>query len=102
MRRRLSPVLRFVICAPIPLVLVARSWSIKRRHFDVVIFFRKGSFFELFEGDAEIGAQELGLKVSSRGRMRLAGVPLDSFAEWAKKLIEKVFWLFLVCLGERN
>lgn len=75
------------------------SWEIKKKNFDVIIFFRKGKFFELFEEDADIGAKLLGLKVSNRGSMRLAGVPVDSFAQWAKKLVEKVrFVCLFVCL----
>jgi DNA mismatch repair protein MSH6 len=64
-------------------------WAVKRKHFDCVIFFRKGKFYELFEADAELGVRELGLKISQRGNMRLAGVPINYFNEWAKKLLLK-------------
>lgn len=63
-------------------------WSIKRKHFDCIIFFKKGKFYELFETDAEIGASVLGLKMSQRGNMRLAGVPFNFFNAWAKKLLD--------------
>jgi DNA mismatch repair protein MSH6 len=66
-------------------------WAVKRKHFDCVIFFRKGKFYELFEADAELGVRELGLKISQRGNMRLAGVPINYFNEWAKKLLLKGF-----------
>ena len=33
--------------------------------------------------------RELGLRVTERGNMRLAGVPINYFTEWAKKLLAK-------------
>jgi DNA mismatch repair protein MSH6 len=63
-------------------------WSVKRKHFDCVVFFKKGKFYELFESDADLGASLLGLKVSQRGNMRLAGVPINYFNAWAKKLLD--------------
>jgi DNA mismatch repair protein MSH6 len=62
-------------------------WAIKRHHFDVVIFFQKGKFYEMFEGDAEIGHRYLDLKLTDRVNMKMVGVPEGHFATWAAKLI---------------
>jgi DNA mismatch repair protein MSH6 len=37
---------------------------------------------------AEIGARELGLKVTDRVNMKMVGVPESSFEVWARKLLE--------------
>jgi hypothetical protein len=37
-------------------------WDAKRNHYDCVIFFRKGYFYELFNHDADIGGALLNLK----------------------------------------
>lgn len=62
-------------------------WDIKRNHFDTVIFFKKGMFYELFETDAEIGHRELDLKMTDRVNMRMVGLPAKHFTHWAAKLI---------------
>lgn len=36
-------------------------WELKSRHYDTVLFFKMGKFYELFHMDAMIGVQELGL-----------------------------------------
>lgn len=84
-------------------------WDIKKRHFDTVVFFRKGKvrssctevsiarsqianslqFFELFELDAEVGRRELGLRLSERHHMKMVGLPTTAFEIWAGKLIAK-------------
>jgi DNA mismatch repair protein MSH6 len=62
-------------------------WGIKREHFDKVLFFKKGKFYELYENDADIGCQSLALKLTERVNMRMAGVPEGSFHLWASKLL---------------
>ncbi len=44
--------------------------EIKRKHFDKVIFFKKGKFYELYEHDADLAKGKLGLKISDRVNMR--------------------------------
>ncbi|KAI3642675.1 hypothetical protein MP228_012230 [Amoeboaphelidium protococcarum] len=63
-------------------------WKIKSEHFDTILFFQKGKFYELFENDADIGAQLFNLKLTQRGVMRMVGVPQNSFDYWATKFIE--------------
>ena len=66
-------------------------WDIKSKHFNIVVFFKKGKFYELYDADAVIANREFGLRIagdtSNRGKMRMAGVPEQSFAEWAKLFV---------------
>ncbi|AIO02339.1 mismatch repair protein MSH8, putative [Leishmania panamensis] len=66
-------------------------WDIKSKHYNVVVFFKKGKFYELYDYDAVIANREFGLKMvfdtSNRGKMRLAGVPEQSYHEWARLFV---------------
>ncbi|KAJ3035450.1 DNA mismatch repair protein msh6 [Rhizophlyctis rosea] len=64
-------------------------WEIKGDHWDTVVFFKKGKFYELYEKDADIGHQIFDLKMTDRVNMRMVGVPESSFEEWAGKFIAK-------------
>ncbi|TBU15903.1 MutS-like mismatch repair ATPase [Ordospora colligata] len=63
-------------------------WSIKKDHFDTVVFFKKGKFYELYEDDALIGARLFDLKVTGRVNMRMSGFPEGSLDYWTKKFLE--------------
>ncbi|KAJ8294900.1 DNA mismatch repair protein msh6 [Rhodotorula toruloides] len=62
-------------------------WEIKRYHYDTVLFFQKGKFFELYEEDAAIGHREFDLKLTDRVKMKMVGVPETSFDFWAAKFL---------------
>ncbi|KAA1083414.1 DNA mismatch repair protein msh6 [Puccinia graminis f. sp. tritici] len=64
-------------------------WEIKRNHFDTVLFFQKGKFAELYEGDALIGHQEFDLKITKRVKMSMVGVPETSVDFWIAKFLAK-------------
>ncbi|KAL4256940.1 DNA mismatch repair protein [Pleurotus pulmonarius] len=64
-------------------------WEIKQNHYDTVLFFQKGKFFELYEDDARIGHQEFDLKLTQRVKMCMVGVPEMSFNFWAAKFLGK-------------
>ncbi|KAG0289330.1 DNA mismatch repair protein msh6 [Linnemannia gamsii] len=66
-------------------------WEIKGQHFDSVVFFKKGKFYELYENDADIGHQKFDLKLTDRTNMRMVGVPESSFEYWAAQFIAKGF-----------
>lgn len=53
----------------------SQYWEIKRFHWDTIIFFKKGKFYELYEKDAEIAKEKLDLKLTDRVNMKMAGVP---------------------------
>ncbi|KAI4525062.1 DNA mismatch repair protein Msh6 [Schizophyllum commune Loenen D] len=61
-------------------------WEIKQNHYDTVLFFQKGC---LYEDDARIGHQEFDLKITSRVKMSMVGVPEMSFDFWAAKFLGK-------------
>lgn len=63
-------------------------WDIKKKHFDTVIFFKKGKFYELYEDDAAIASKLFDLRVTDRVNMKMAGVPESSFESWAAKFIK--------------
>lgn len=62
-------------------------WEIKQNHYDTVLFFQKGKFYELYENDAMIGHQEFDLKLTDRVKMKMVGVPEQSFEMWAAKFL---------------
>src|SRR5207248_2965736 len=48
----------------------------KARHPGVLLFFRNGDFYELFEEDAELGSRLLGITLTKRDKeIPMAGVP---------------------------
>ena len=62
-------------------------WEIKQQHWDTVLFFQKGKFYELYEEDALIGHRECDLKLTDRVKMKMVGVPEASFDMFATKLL---------------
>uniref|UniRef100_A0A8H7XWG4 DNA mismatch repair protein n=1 Tax=Psilocybe cubensis TaxID=181762 RepID=A0A8H7XWG4_PSICU len=64
-------------------------WEIKQNHYDTILFFQKGKFFELYEDDARIGHQVFDLKLTNRVKMCMVGVPEMSFNMWASKFLAK-------------
>ncbi|KAI0760099.1 DNA mismatch repair protein Msh6 [Fomes fomentarius] len=64
-------------------------WEIKQNHFDTILFFQKGKFLELYEEDARVGHREFDLKLTSRVKMSMVGVPEMSFNFWAAKFLAK-------------
>ncbi|MCL2575188.1 MAG: DNA mismatch repair protein MutS [Defluviitaleaceae bacterium] len=66
--------------------------EIKDKHKDRVLFFRLGDFYELFFGDAQIGADVLGLTLTSResgdGKILMCGMPHHAAIEYIEKLVQ--------------
>jgi len=65
----------------------------KKIYPDCIIFFRLGDFYEMFEDDAIIASQILGLQLTSRNKnsknpIPLCGIPHHSYAPYLKKLID--------------
>ncbi|NNM97411.1 MAG: DNA mismatch repair protein MutS [Candidatus Dormibacteraeota bacterium] len=65
----------------------------KREHPDCLVLFRLGDFFEVFGQDAIQAAPILGVTLTSRafgrrGRMPMCGVPQQSLAGYARKLLD--------------
>ncbi|MFP3903128.1 MAG: DNA mismatch repair protein MutS [Armatimonadota bacterium] len=72
-----------------------RQWAqAKREHPDVLLLFRMGDFYEMFGEDAEIGARELDLTLTSRKakndkKMPMCGVPHHALDSYLRQLVEK-------------
>lgn len=66
-------------------------WNIKCKYMDVVLFFKVGKFYELYELDAEIGQKELDWKmtVSGVGKCRQVGISESGIDDAVDKLIAR-------------
>ncbi|RWS30600.1 DNA mismatch repair protein Msh6-like protein, partial [Leptotrombidium deliense] len=65
-------------------------WEMKSQHFDTVLFFKVGKFYELFHMDAVIGYNELNL-THMNGDIAHAGFPEISYQSFSDRLITKGF-----------
>lgn len=65
-------------------------WEVKMDYYDVVIFFKKGKFYEMYDIDADISNTVLGLNYTKGGRvdMRCCGVPEQAFDKHCARLID--------------
>jgi DNA mismatch repair protein MutS len=68
--------------------------EIKSKHPDAIVFFQLGDFYEAFDEDAEIAADELDVVLTSRPvaknqRIPMAGVPCHAVEGYVARLIEK-------------
>lgn len=70
--------------------------KIKQDNPDCLLFFRLGDFYEMFHDDAKIGAQELGLTLTTRDRNKpeeertpMCGVPYHSAQNYIARLIKR-------------
>eukprot|EP01119_Soliformovum_irregulare_P010330 TRINITY_DN2538_c2_g1_i6.p1 TRINITY_DN2538_c2_g1~~TRINITY_DN2538_c2_g1_i6.p1 ORF type:complete len:2218 (-),score=665.69 TRINITY_DN2538_c2_g1_i6:11-6022(-) len=67
-------------------------WTIKKEHFDTVIFFQQGFFYNVFERDADICHKELGWRYT-HGNKRInnytAGVNISAWGPFASALFNK-------------
>ncbi len=59
--------------------LMEQYLAIKKKHKDAVLFYRMGDFYEMFYEDARLGAEVLGITLTSRSHGKTADVPLAGF-----------------------
>ncbi|XP_061366489.1 DNA mismatch repair protein MSH7 [Gastrolobium bilobum] len=66
-------------------------WSVKCKYMDVVLFFKVGKFYELYEIDAEIGHKELDWKItlSGVGKCRQVGVSESGIDDAVQNLVAR-------------
>jgi DNA mismatch repair protein MutS len=76
--------------------LMRQYWDLKSQNPDLLLFFRLGDFYELFDNDAHVGARELDITLTGRpdpsypsGRVPMAGVPVKAVEMHLAKLIAK-------------
>jgi DNA mismatch repair protein MutS len=61
----------------------------KARNPGILLFFRNGDFYELFEEDAELGARLLGITLTKRDKeIPMAGVPHHALERYLAKLLQ--------------
>jgi DNA mismatch repair protein MutS len=63
--------------------LMEQYLAIKNKHKDAILFFRMGDFYEMFYEDARIGAEVLGITLTSRAHGKASDVPLAGFPHHA-------------------
>src|SRR5438105_11792499 len=64
----------------------------KERHPGMLLLFRMGDFYELFDADAETGARVLGLTLTSRDKtVAMAGFPHHQLESYLQKLLHAGF-----------
>ncbi|XP_015590285.1 probable DNA mismatch repair protein Msh6 [Cephus cinctus] len=63
-------------------------WELKSRHFDCVLFFKVGKFYELYHMDAVTGVNELSLSYM-RGEFAHSGFPEIAYGRFSASLIER-------------
>ncbi|XP_058206767.1 DNA mismatch repair protein MSH7 [Rhododendron vialii] len=66
-------------------------WNAKSHYMDIVLFFKVGKFYELYELDAEIGHKELDWKMtfSGVGKCRQVGISESGIDDAVQKLIAR-------------
>lgn len=74
--------------------MIEQYRRIKKRYPDVLLFFRLGDFYELFQDDAYIASRELQItltskEVSRNNRIPMAGIPYHAVENYIPKLLEK-------------
>jgi DNA mismatch repair protein MutS len=67
--------------------------AVKARYPDALILFRMGDFYEMFDEDARIGAQALGITLTSRefakgDRVPMAGIPHHALQGYLKRFVQ--------------
>src|SRR5262245_40291437 len=61
----------------------------KERHPGMLLFFRNGDFYELFEEDAELGSRLLGIRLTERDKsIPMAGVPHHALDRYLARLLQ--------------
>ncbi|ESQ37177.1 hypothetical protein EUTSA_v10002887mg, partial [Eutrema salsugineum] len=66
-------------------------WGVKSEYMDVVLFFKVGKFYELYELDAEVGHKELDWKMtlSGVGKCRQVGISESGIDDAVQKLLAR-------------
>ncbi|RXG58888.1 DNA mismatch repair protein Msh6 [Armadillidium vulgare] len=73
---------------PRTLYAMRQWWDLKSDHYDTVLFFKMGKFYELFHMDAILSIQELGL-LMMKGDHAHTGFPEIAYGRYSSVLIDK-------------
>ena len=64
-------------------------WTLKSSHFDCILFFKVGKFYELYHHDAVIGVEELGFTYMGKDSHSHSGFPESAYEKMASALVER-------------
>ena len=72
--------------------MMQQYWRIKAEHPAVLLFYRMGDFYELFQDDADKASRLLGITLTRRGMsagepIRMAGVPFHAAEQYLARLV---------------
>ncbi|GAB6029645.1 DNA mismatch repair protein msh6 [Chamberlinius hualienensis] len=65
-------------------------WEVKAQHFDTILFFKVGKFYELYHMDAVVGVNELNL-IYMKGDVAHSGFPEIAYGRYVASLVERGF-----------
>ena len=68
----------------------------KAQNPDALLFFRLGDFYEMFNEDANIASNELGLTMTHRQDIPMCGVPAHAIEPYLQKLVNKGYRVAVV------
>lgn len=68
--------------------MMRQYFSIKEEHFETLLFYRLGDFYELFYEDALVASKELGLVLTKRGDVPMCGIPWHASEMYITKLVK--------------
>src|SRR5882757_4653683 len=72
--------------------MMQQYWDAKAKHPDMLLLFRMGDFYELFEDDAKTAAKVIGLTLTSRDKeITMAGFPHHQLESYLHKLLHQGF-----------
>ncbi|MHC4253666.1 MAG: MutS N-terminal domain-containing protein, partial [Planctomycetota bacterium] len=74
--------------APTVTPLMRQYRAIKDEHRDKVLLFHLGDFYEMFDEDAKVASRALGITLTSRSGLPLAGFPVHAARDHIEKLLE--------------
>ncbi len=64
-------------------------FNTKQQHKNHILFYQMGDFYEVFWEDAELCSKALGITLTARGGVPMAGVPLHAKKPYLKRLIQQ-------------
>ena len=68
--------------------MMRQYYEIKEKHQDMVLFFRLGDFYEMFDSDAEEVSKLLNLTLTHRAKTPMCGVPYHAARNYLKRLLD--------------
>ncbi|MGB2578592.1 DNA mismatch repair protein MutS [Elusimicrobium simillimum] len=68
--------------------LMRQYYDIKEKNPGIIIFFRLGDFYEMFDDDAREASKIMGIALTARGGVPMCGVPYHAGANYISKIIK--------------